>query len=233
MNNTKTSGLYSIRGHHIYANFLRDDSIVIDMGSHLGQFSHQVSKLFGCQCYAIEALPSLFNKIKETSLVKKFNYAISSKSQPLEFCISDNPEANHIATVSFEGDGKHQKIQVNGITLNDFLEENNIDNIDLLKVDIEGAEFELFSSLNDETICQIKQITIEFHDFMFDCKNEVKKIKKRLKSLGFVYVVFSRKNNGDVLFINTKKCQIFLLNWIYIKYISKYIRGLIRLVKNN
>ncbi|WP_158516592.1 FkbM family methyltransferase [Scytonema hofmannii] len=221
------SGLVSIRGHHFYANLIKSDSVVIDLGAHLGQFSHEVSQLFGCQCYAVEALPSLHKKIQETHLIKKFNYAISDSNEPVQFCVTDNPEFNHIGNWAVSA--VKEKITVEGISLESFMKKCQIQSIDLLKVDIEGAEIDLFNSINDETLCKVKQLTVEFHDFVFPIHKEVEAIKERLKSLGFACIVFSKANNGDVLFLNKTQCYIPLWNFVYILYFSKYVRGFIRM----
>jgi len=225
----KRNLLHSFRGHHCYTKAISPNSIVVDLGAHLAQFSHEISDNFNCKCYAVEALPSLYEQITETPLVKKFNYAISNTNAPIELCITDNPEANHIAT--YNTNNIQEVISVAGITLENFLNQQKIESIDLLKVDIEGSEINLFESLTDETISNIKQMTIEFHDFKFDIQNEIEVIKKRLKSLGFICIVFSGANNGDVLFINKHKCSMSLLDHIYIQYLARYIRGGLKIVK--
>ena len=64
-----------------------------------------------------------------------------------------------------------------------------IDANDLLKVDIEGAEWDLFDSLSDEDFAKIGQITVEFHDFVFPSMRErSEKIIKRLKDMGFSFI---------------------------------------------
>lgn len=225
----KTSGLIAVRDHHFYANLINSESVVIDLGSHLGQFSSEVSEIFGCQCYAVEALPSLYKQIVETPLLKKFNYAISLEDKPVELCITDNPEGNHIDRGS--GVNVLEKIKIEGITFESFIESQNIETVDLLKVDIEGAEIDLFTSLSDQNLKNIKQITVEFHDFKFSMLEEVEAIKNRLKSLNFACIIYSRVHHGDVLFINKKQCKIPLFSFFYIQYLSKYTTGVPRLTK--
>jgi FkbM family methyltransferase len=58
---------------------------------------------------------------------------------------------------------------LDGITLETFLNTQRIELVDLLKIDIEGAEEAVFNSTRDATLCNIKQITIEFHDFVPGC----------------------------------------------------------------
>ncbi len=228
-NTVKRNRLQSFRGHHCYTKIISSNSIIVDLGAHFAQFSHEISSYFNCRCYAVEALPSLYTEIVETPLVKKFNYAISNTNAGIEFCVTENPESNHI--VKYNTDVSQDIISVEGVTLESFINQQKIKSIDLLKVDIEGAEIDLFESLTDEIISNIKQITIEFHDFQFDIRNEVEAIKERLKSLGFICIVFSRANNGDVLFINRHKCNISILDYIYIKYLARYVRGVSKIAK--
>ncbi|AFZ34374.1 methyltransferase FkbM family [Stanieria cyanosphaera PCC 7437] len=228
INTNQKKELVSIRGHHFYTRFINENSNIIDLGSHLGQFSEQVSKKFKCKCFAVEAFPDLFKKIKETELIKKFNYAISISDEPVSFNISDNLEANHISKFS---SNNTQTIVVQGITFENFIKKYNIKYIDLLKVDIEGAEIDLFNSISDESLKKIKQITIEFHDFVFPIEKEVNLIIKRLSVLGFYPINFSLRTKEDFLFINRKLCKFSFFDFLFTKYILKNREGVIRIFK--
>ncbi|WP_242725383.1 FkbM family methyltransferase [Microcoleus vaginatus] len=56
--------------------------------------------------------------------------------------------------------GLQGEISVDGITLETFLNNQRIELVDLLKIDIEGAEEAVFNSTSDATLCNVKQITI-------------------------------------------------------------------------
>lgn len=47
------------------------------------RFTHDISGVFNCVCYALEPIPNLFSQIKDSSLIKKFNYAISNTKTQL------------------------------------------------------------------------------------------------------------------------------------------------------
>lgn len=213
-----------LRDHHFYSGLIDSGSTVVDLGAHLGEFSYQISNGFGCKCYSVEASPALYSQIQRTHLIKPFNYVITNSNEPVTLYISKNPESNSLNKLSTDRWGTEKSEFVDGITFETFLDNNKIVSIDLLKVDIEGAEVQLFDSVSDDTIRQIKQITIEFHDFIkeFNCANEVKEIKKRLKSLGFFSLVFSRPYNFDILFINKAICNISNLEWLKL-YILEYL----------
>ncbi|MEB3192341.1 MAG: FkbM family methyltransferase [Snowella sp.] len=202
---------------------------MLDLGGHLGQFSQMLISYFNCVCYCIEASPSLYDRIPSNiPQLKKFNYVISDSSGILEFALTENPEGNHIKKVEDHNNTEEiiNTVQVNSITISEFLKKHNINKIDLLKLDIEGAEFEVLNSIDDSLLLTIKQITIEFHDFKFkDLKPQVKDVKQRLESLGFVCIIFSITTNGDVLFINKNLVKISDYNIFYTRYIGKFIEG--------
>jgi len=97
-------------------------------------------------------------------------------------------------------------------------------------MDIEGAEIAVFRGMSDELLKSIKQITVEFHDFIpeMNMEQDVLDIISRMKSLGFACIVFSRKTHFDVLFLNTT-CIGF---WdIVLARTIKYIHGFQRVFK--
>ena len=93
----KHSELSNLKTHTIYSKILDSDSLVIDLGANLGQFSEAITREFNCRCCAIEAVPSVYSQLPENGLVKKFNYAISDRNEPLKIYTSDNLECNSIS----------------------------------------------------------------------------------------------------------------------------------------
>ena len=213
-------GLTNLKTHTFYGVAITNDSVVIDLGANVGQFAEEISEKFHCICYALEPLPNLFSQIKESPLIKKFNYAISDKNASLRLYVSSNREANSIHESIADSYGTEDIKELPGITLETFLKKNNINMVDLLKIDIEGAEELLFRSTSDETLLRIKQITIEFHDFIEGSisTEEVQNIIKRLELLGFYLLPFSYifldMATCDFLFINTREYKIGLKHWM-------------------
>jgi hypothetical protein len=73
--------------------------------------------------------------------------------------------------------------QVRSITIDEICNLHKWQIVDLLKIDIEGAEIELFSDpKNVQFLAKVKLIAIEIHD-EFDCRNKIEEI---IKSYGFV-----------------------------------------------
>ena len=58
---------------------------------------------------------------------------------------------------------EHPSIRVKGISFDDFMEENNIESVDLLKMNIEGAELGVLESIR--RFDKVKRFVISCHDF--------------------------------------------------------------------
>jgi FkbM family methyltransferase len=216
-----------IQGHLIAPALVSKDSIVLDLGGNLGSFSKAMAERFGTVCYCIEPNPDLFEKIDPTELIHKANIAISDKDGKMELTLSQNAEASSFFPGIVEKWGIKHAVVVDTMTLMSFCKSNKIEEIDLLKVDIEGSELSLLSTMTDKTLQSIPQLTIEFHEFLDDVLIEpTNKAIKRMEALGFMTIVYSREKYADVLFLNKKH---FILNakrkfwyWLHRQVAYKY-----------
>lgn len=66
-----------------------------------------------------------------------------------------------------------------------FIENNQITRIDLLKIDVEGAELDVINSIKPEQFLLIKQLSIEVHDI----DNRVEKLVSYLQKQGYITYV--------------------------------------------
>ena len=74
--------------------------------------------------------------------------------------------------------------------------------IDLVKVDIEGAELPMLLETPEAILRRLEQISVEFHDFRrAELKPFVDRARQRLRALGFDELRVTL-DNQDVLFIN-------------------------------
>ena len=85
------------------------------------------------------------------------------------------------------------------ITIQNIMEKQNWDQIDILKMDIEGAERFIFTGEHHDFLQKVKTIAIEIHD-EFNIRNKIYDI---LKECGFTIL-----NAGDITFgINQNLCK--------------------------
>ena len=217
------------RGHTVLG-FAADTSpLVVDCGAHKGEFAQSVAAAWGARCHSIEASPALFETLDLPDGTKGYNFAVSGKDGEITFTISDNPEASHIGSTSRSGDA--QEITVPTRSLAGFLDSLDEEHIDLLKLDIEGAEVSALGGLTDQHLKRIGQITVEFHDFCGYVKSEeVDASIARLKAAGFVAIHFSHHTRGDVLLINSAHHRLSATDKLRIGTIERNIRGFKRII---
>jgi FkbM family methyltransferase len=200
----------NIMEHTFFDDLLNEEIIVIDLGACKGEFINELEKNYKIKkAVLVEANPSNFKHLTEKDNHILYNRVISNESDSLVKFYED-PKSPYNGTKFFNYfDGIEHHIPT--ITIEDIIKENNITYIDILKIDIEGSEYEIMPSISDETYNIINQITIEFHDFInTELKKETEKIIDKLEKMGFSRISkpiihMNNSDNYDVLFYRSKK----------------------------
>ena len=105
----------------------------------------------------VEPIPELADKAKKIRVASKvYQVACTSENNigKLEFLIPFNGEdlvsghASLRANIDEHNYTKFKKLQVNAVTLNSILDAENINSIDFLSIDVEGAELEVLEGLD-------------------------------------------------------------------------------------
>lgn len=122
--------------------------VILDIGAHIGTVSLYYASLFkNAIIYAVEANPlnykALVKNTKDYKNIKTFNIAISKDNG--QRTLLSHPENDTAETFYPQAEGK-TKIKVNSVKIEKFLKDNKIKHIDLLKIDTEGCEYEIFMS---------------------------------------------------------------------------------------
>jgi FkbM family methyltransferase len=221
--------LLSICGHTFVKEFLGATPSVVDCGANYGAFSTCLAKEHLATVYGFEPDPRLFPMLPELDNVTFFNLAVSGSGANL---ILNLGEEKCSSAYFSEGTGQ-DAVAVKSTKLNDFCREKKLNKIDLLKLDIEGAEIEVLEKLPPEFLAAIGQITVEFHDFLD--KAELPRIRsavRRVQACGFYFVKLSQHDYSDCLFINTKAHpvgSVAKINFLF----KKYYLGIKRTLKRH
>lgn len=212
----------TIKGHNIITKYFTDNSIILDLGANKGVFASEINRLTGAKVVSIEPFKENFDLIPQNGDIKKMNVAVSDKAKQYYLLINENSESNSLTEVKPQA-GLYSVVE--GLTFQQILDINKLSVIDLVKMDIEGAEIGVIKSIDLGQLKNIKQITIEFHDFIKGgpvSRKDVLDICKLLKGAGFSMIKFSPRSHKDVLFLNRAafgKSDIFKASTIYkIKY---------------
>jgi FkbM family methyltransferase len=124
----------------------RDGDIFVDVGAAFGFYTILGSKRVGLRgkVIAIEAQPNIFEmltrniKLNKLTNVMPLNYAAYSKETKLK--LYDNYS---IMPQRAEGKNKGKFVEVYADTLDNLLQQNGISKVNWIKIDVEGAEFEV------------------------------------------------------------------------------------------
>ena len=199
---TMLKDLYVNNSYSFQKKDIKDCKIIVDIGANQGFVSTLLAlKTKGSMIYSYEPMKrnydSLVKNIKLNNYEDRiipFNLAISKTKGKRKLFIDKFGNAAH-SLLSSRVNNKNF-VNVDSITLKDIFVNNDLTHIDLLKMDCEGAEFEIFWNSDDEDILKIKNIFIEIHNTK---KNSVNELEDFLILKGFK---ISSKNN-EVHAVNT------------------------------
>lgn len=130
-----------IEGPYEYGNvILEEGDTVFDCGANIGLFSSYCASK-KCMVHAFEPTPETIEFLKKNINLYPQNimlapYALSNKTEIIKFYTQDQFYNNSI----FEPKFSQSSIDVEAITIDQYVEENHIERVDFIKADIEGAE---------------------------------------------------------------------------------------------
>lgn len=132
---------------------LNQDSIVLDIGASIGNWTHRIFNQYNSYIYAFEPTENINNIINHDK-IKKIKSAAYNKDGTELFGINNHEPS------ALKNDNQ---IKVNVTDINKFILSFNV--IDLIKINIEGGEYDLLQYiLNDHEISKrIKSFLIQFH----------------------------------------------------------------------
>lgn len=234
ISNLKKAGFGEHCTHYLFNSAISSKSVVIDLGANEGCFYSTLNAEYNCRCYAVEPSPRLFNRLPKNNNSSVFNFAICKTDGPVFFFLSDNSEANSLDQAIASQWGFREKTTVEGITFENFLEKINVGSVEVLKVDIEGAELDMLESITASRLNSISQITIEFHDFLYtggEYLTRMRAVLKKLEDNNFLIIKISNPDWRSVLLLNKKlhrfsfsqKLRVHLLHRLYHQLITAHI----------
>jgi FkbM family methyltransferase len=208
-----TTMFMTIRGHTLYSPGFMKDPVVVDLGANHGAFSQALAARFGGRYWLVEANPVLAAALPAQSPFTVIHAAISDRPGTVTLHLAANDEGSSLLTLPEASE--HNCIRVGDAAVPALTIANIIDQvatpIDILKIDIEGAEVEAFESLDLDRLEHVGQLTIEFHcdpAFGFGGQDRVERILDRLEAKGFLCLDFNAQRRIDVLAINTHRHAI-------------------------
>ncbi|MDR2955104.1 MAG: FkbM family methyltransferase [Prevotella sp.] len=157
---------------------LDENSLVMDIGGFHGDFSAEIYARYSCRIKVFEPVPHFVEQMR-----KRFK-----KNRKIE--IYEIGLGGHASTESMSvnqySSSVHRNVGKDSINIKiedivDWLDANNIEKVSLMKINIEGSEYELLERLiNSKYIHSTNEIQVQFHDFFPDAKEKMTKIQDKL-----------------------------------------------------
>jgi FkbM family methyltransferase len=144
-------------------------NVVIDIGANVGYFSLSMFSFNPkARVFSFEPMKRNFQLLEEYRRANNnfqltaFNQGVGKEMGTLTLYHDASDEFTTSATLFSDSD-QPDKQEVPVVTLKYILEEQNIDGVDLLKVDCEGAEYDILYNTSFEDFEKIRSIAIETH----------------------------------------------------------------------
>jgi FkbM family methyltransferase len=142
-----------------------EPKLIIDTGAYIGLSSLYYSSRFPkAHIIAVEPESSNFAVLTQnTELnpnIERINAGIWSKNTRLKIVDSQSEKWAFTVTETDESDSDGIK----AVTIDEILANSGFDEIDILKIDIEGSEKEIFGRNSENWLKKVKIIVLELHD---------------------------------------------------------------------
>jgi FkbM family methyltransferase len=143
--NLSINGVYEPLETELFKKLIKKGDVVLDIGANIGYYTLIAAKLVGenGRVYAFEPDPDNFALLKKNIKINGYQNvilvqkAVSNKTGKLRLYLSDDSAAEHRIFDSRDG---RRSIEIEAIRLDDYFKDY-FGKIDLIKMDIEGAEW--------------------------------------------------------------------------------------------
>lgn len=178
---------------------LDTESVVWDLGGYHGDFAAEISQRYDSRIFVFEPVPKFYDQCVErfgrSSRVQCLPFGLSRTAG--WFNISDSADASSF--VRDASDASYVRAEIRPVAA--MFEELGVDDVTLLKINIEGGEFDVIPALLDADLMRrVRFLQVQFHDFVPDAYAKREQIRHRLAethremwSYPFVWECWERK----------------------------------------
>ena len=143
------------------------DRVIVDAGANIGLFScFAASRARQAAIHAIEPFPATYDRLVETVRANGFASRVTGHRVALSSAagvstMSANAEASQM--FHLENGSAANGVSVATTTLAGLLEAIDAPAVDLLKMDIEGSEYDVLLATPPAVLARIRRVDLEFH----------------------------------------------------------------------
>ncbi len=157
---------------------LSEDSFVIDLGGYEGQWASDIFARYQCKIAVFEPVVGFANRIAKrfqhnpNIQINAFALGARAKKEEIGVCA----DGSSIFASSL------QREQIEIVDAAEWLTKNAAGGVDLMKLNIEGGEYEVLERLIETGLMgSIANIQVQFHEIARDSDERMRKIQEHLK----------------------------------------------------
>ena len=206
---TKSTDIYAFANVWLTQEYERigfkidEDISVIDVGAHVGLFALYASQFCkNGKVFCYEPIKENFDLLQENIKINNltnivvYNKAVSGKEKKIKIFLDKDDSSAH----SMFGN-KNEFQEIESISIPTIIDENNLKECNI-KLDCEGAEYEILQNIPKDYFKKIKNICLEYH-IINENYEELKKLKRTLNENYFLIefktspklgLLFAKKN---------------------------------------
>jgi FkbM family methyltransferase len=157
---------------------LRENPIIFDVGGFLGDWTEEALRYHpSAKVYVFEPVEGYYNIIKsryaDNPNIQVFNFGLSNETKSIDISVSGDSSSTHRVVGSSE--------RIHLMNISDFVKAENIEKIDLIKINIEGEEYPLLEwMLTSDDLVRFDNFLIQFHTFVDNFANRRLYIQEEL-----------------------------------------------------
>jgi FkbM family methyltransferase len=195
-------GEYEPAHLNVLLSFLPDGGTFLDVGANIGYFAVTVGnrkRKDGCRIHAFEPLPVNYGILLENIKLNHLQGVVSSHEVALSntggvvtmqvIAFDTDQTANAVVLSGWEG-YPHVKLrcEVPAVRFDDWIESNDLAGIDVMKIDVEGHELQVFEGMIEALRKHRPVIYAECNTSFFKKQNvTLRDVEKLLSPLGYTF----------------------------------------------
>ena len=164
---------------------LPENAVVIDVGAHIGVFSLFIGSNFpNAIILSYEPNHDNFARLRQNismsglTNIKVNNLAVAGKRKTSRLYIHNSNSGGHSLEQSYVLGRSTSDYEVCCVTISDIFETYNLARCHLLKMDCEGAEYEILSSLESSILERIDNVAMEYHKIAYHNVDELRSLQQ-------------------------------------------------------
>lgn len=184
-----------------YPRLKSDKPVIIDVGANTGLFVIRMKQLYPASfIYGLEPFAENYRDLQKNlgesrlSGYKLFQSGLGGRTRKDKLFIHHGNVAGHSLVQSLTGGSDYVEIDL--LDIKSLLSNVTGGRCDLMKLDCEGAEYEIIKSIDKETATRIESIVFETHAVGYDVKDLI----KHLNDVGYRVELNENSNIGMALY---------------------------------